>query len=179
VMIGGAAVVLALGGVAIAVQTGALPHPFRSASTASAPRPSTATHAVPRAPESPPGAVGAPPPTHTAAGVHSAPTSSTRPSSSSAHTTGAPAVPGLKGLCESYVKAARQGRKLDVPSQARLEQAAGGASEVDAYCARLTGATVVHGGSSAASSQASSSPAAKATALRSSGHGQARTRPLS
>jgi uncharacterized membrane protein YgcG len=156
VMIGGAVAALTLGGVAIAAQSGALPHPFHSrgdggapseppAMTSSAPRTS-----VPRTSVGTPAAPGTHGPTPTATGtVRPTRVPSSGPASPPAYATGAPDTAGMKGLCTSYANAERQGRKLDTPAQARLARAAGGASEVDAYCARLTGTAVVHGKPSA------------------------------
>lgn len=145
VVIGGVAAVFALGGVAIAAQTGTLPHPFHSGPLGPKPAPATATATATRtgtAVTGPPGARNSRP---TAADTTkpSAPLPPT-PVSHPGHTTGAPEVPGAKGLCESYLKAAQGGARLDSPSMARLEEAAGSAGEVDAYCVGLTGHPAAH-----------------------------------
>ncbi|MEU6854989.1 hypothetical protein ABZ901_34300, partial [Actinacidiphila alni] len=144
VLIGGAAAVFALGGVAIAAQRGALPHPFGSGGGA----PASATATAPRTPSGVPGTrdTSPPGPGTTTDAAHTAPPPSVLPPPTPpAHTTGPPAVPGLKGLCQSYANAAAHRHALDAPSQARLEKAAGGPEKVAAYCARLTGTPAAHG----------------------------------
>ncbi|MEU6853229.1 hypothetical protein ABZ901_25280 [Actinacidiphila alni] len=142
VLIGGAAAVFALGGAAIAAQSGALPHPFGSggatpATSSAAPVPHTSGSAADTPATSRPAPVTTRPRTVDGQTPGSAPPS--------AHPAGSPAVPGLKGLCEAYAEAARQGREPDPSSLARLAQAAGGTNGIDAYCAELTGTTVVPG----------------------------------
>ncbi|SHN37653.1 hypothetical protein [Actinacidiphila paucisporea] len=128
-MIGGAAALFALGGVAIAAQTGALPRPFHSGTSAPVTGKATTAPATPSNRQSIPKATGA-----TRRPAPFSPPPVTHPQ----HTTGAPEVPGLKGLCESHLKAAQRGRSLDSPSLSRLEEAAGSAAGVDAYCSALT-----------------------------------------
>lgn len=141
VVTGAVAAVFALGGVAVAAQTGALPHPFRSGTVGPEPAPASATR-TDTAVAGTPGARGS----HPAAAATTKPPApvspqpvSPPPVSHPGYTAAAPGVPGVKGLCESYLKAAQGGRRLDSPSMSRLEEAAGGAGGVDAYCAGLTG----------------------------------------
>lgn len=186
VVIGGAAAAFALGGVAIAAQVGALPHPFGAGSATSAPGSPAGTSTMSPGSAGAPGPQGTPGPAATTTGAgRQTPTAS-------GHTTSAAGVPGLKGLCESYVKSVVQARKLDSSSQERLEQAAGGAGKVDAYCARLTGTSAGHGksptnkpsaakpratGAPASPSSAAGAPTAEAPDPRPSGHGRAAGRP--
>lgn len=151
-VIGGVAAVLALGGVAIAAQNGALVDPFGWGGPA-VPGPGTnpSTHGTHSPTPSSPSAAGA-------AGTSAPPSQQFSPHP--APTTGAPVTAAVKGLCESYVKATQQGRTLNSLAQERLEQAAGGSDEVAAYCARLIGTTVSHGKSSATSSATHPTPAA-------------------
>lgn len=132
---GGLAAVLLLGGVALAEQTGALPHPFRSGSSTPdrtrSPHPAAPSHGAPGTPRA--GRTTAP----AAPAVPSAPA---KPAPrASVHGPGTPAPASLKGLCASYASASRHGEHLDSTAQRRLETAAGGPAEVASYCARLTG----------------------------------------
>jgi hypothetical protein len=133
---GGVAAVVALSGVAIAAQAGALPHPFRSGNSPH-PRPPASTtttgHAspAPHRPGQDPAGGGhgrsAPPsPAHTPPTAH-------LPGSASGKD------PGVKGLCEAHDQAVAQGRQMESSGAARLAAAAGGTAKVDAYCAALLG----------------------------------------
>lgn len=135
-LLGGAVAVFTVSGVAIAAQGGDLPHPFHSRSTSHEP---SASASSPWAGS-----------TSTITGPPSAP-SSTSGSATPRTRTGVPHPPatvspspgtsgeeGTKGLCEAYAKAQREGKAPDKTSQARLAQAAGGVTGIDAYCAVLT-----------------------------------------
>jgi hypothetical protein len=163
---GGVAAVLLLGGVAIAEQTGALPHPFRSGNGTPAqtrsPHPSASSHGAPGTPGA--GRTTAPPDPATP----SAPaTPAPRPS---VHGPGTPAPTSLAGLCASYTHASRRGGQLDSTARRRLEAAAGGPAEIAAYCARLTGIPASGRGGTAASPPAApavpAAPAATAPRVR-------------
>ncbi len=135
VLAGGLAAVLAVAGAAIAAQQGVLPRPFAPGHRTSAPpasgpavRPSPSASTASARERTPTGGVPGP-------GTTSTPPPSARSSSHPAGHGGAPAVPGLKGLCVAYVEASRHGKPLDAPSLARLATAAGGKDKVDGYCA--------------------------------------------
>ncbi|MDX3074950.1 hypothetical protein ACIP98_35580 [Streptomyces sp. NPDC088354] len=141
-VIGGAAAVFVLGGVAIAAQTGTLPGPLH-------PGPGTPTR-VPSATSSGAGTATAHPRATSGPDPATAlPRTSRRTSPATTHPGAAPGTPpaaALKGLCESYAKAADHGKSQESSSKARLEWAAGGKGEVAAYCARLTGTAAGNGG---------------------------------
>ncbi|MEU1617561.1 hypothetical protein ABZ479_09690 [Streptomyces sp. NPDC005722] len=142
--VGGLVAVFALGGVAVAAQSGSLPGPFHSGTAgprpvSPAPSPSNPTGsgggtrtASPRGPQG--GGAGATPTTPDAAshGPHA-----------SVPPLAAPTDAGLKGLCQAYVKAAEHHKSVNASTLARLERAAGSAAAVPAHCARLTGAPEV------------------------------------
>lgn len=134
-LVGGIAAVSVLSGVAIAAQTGTLPHPFHSGGGAP-----VESHSAPPATPSPSTSRGAGAgrptisPNSTASNAPAAP--STHPSAPGAST---PAPPSLKGLCTSYERASQRGEHLNSTAQLRLESAAGGPAEVASYCAHLIG----------------------------------------
>jgi hypothetical protein len=156
---GAAAAVFALGGVVIAAQTGAFPSPFDPGPATPGPVPSVSTavtaggtrsHGTPRptpttststSPTARPPA-GSPEP-HKGTGHTPAPPEQSASHSASANGRGTSG--DLKGLCEAYAKSSQQGKALDAPAQERLDQAAGGRDQVDAYCTHLTGTPVSHG----------------------------------
>ncbi|MFD3452725.1 hypothetical protein ACFWVC_11110 [Streptomyces sp. NPDC058691] len=142
-VIGGAAAVFVLGGVAIAAQTGTLlPGPLPSGPGTPTRVPSATASGVGTATAHPHATSGSAPAT-------ASPRTSRRTSPAPTHPGGAPVTPpaaALKGLCESYVKAAAHGKSLESSSKARLERVAGGKGEVAAYCARLTGTVAGHDG---------------------------------
>ncbi|MGY3678455.1 hypothetical protein [Streptomyces sp. TE33382] len=131
--IGGFAVAVTLGGAALAAGSGALPMPFgdggpggrapaRPAHSASAP--ASADPQFPR-PSTPPPRTG---------GTGPEPTGST----DSGRRAGGPArTPGDTALCQVYVRSRDNGRAGDPTALERLEQAAGGASQVAGYCEAL------------------------------------------
>ncbi len=164
VLAGGIAAVFVLGGVAIAAQTGNLPLPFHPGAATSGPVPSTATvpgnhGAVAPHPSGTPSSSAATGSSHT-------PVPPAQPSLPAAVTSPAPAGQDVKGLCEKYVQATDRGQSLESRSGARLEQAAGGKSEVDAYCARLLGRAAAHGKSPASPTPPSSRPTGPPTPRR-------------
>ncbi|MEV6008601.1 hypothetical protein AB0M29_17520 [Streptomyces sp. NPDC051976] len=135
-LLGGAVAVFTVSGVAIAAQGGDLPHPFHTRSASHEPSASASSpwagssSAVTGPPSAPSSASGSATP-RTGAGVP-LPPATVSPSP------GAPGEEGTKGLCEAYAKAQRNGKKPDKTSQARLAEAAGGVTGIDAYCAALT-----------------------------------------
>lgn len=145
-LMGGMAAVFVLGGVAIAAQTGNLP--FHSGGATAGPVPSTTTATASSGPGAvtrhPSGTLGPAQATGSAHPTRPASQPSSQPATTSA-TNADPAAKEVKGLCAKYVDAADHGQSLDSHSQARLEQVAGGKSEVDAYCARLLGTPAGHG----------------------------------
>ncbi|MFE2539349.1 hypothetical protein [Actinacidiphila glaucinigra] len=139
--LGGLVAVFALGGVAVAAQSGSLPGPFHSGTAGPrpvSPSPSSAPAnpgggtrtASPRAPQGTTATPTAPP--VTSGGPHA-----------SVPPLAAPTDAGSKGLCQTYVKAAEHHKGVNAATLARLERAAGGAAAVPAYCARLIGAPEV------------------------------------
>ncbi len=155
-LVGGLAAASVLGGVAIAAQTGTLPHPFRSGEATPVQSPAPAPPAPAAGTPSAPG-TGRPTTSPDRATAPAAPTGpSAHPSAPGAST---PAPPSLKGLCASYARASERGEHLDSAAQRRLETAAGSPAEVAPYCARLTGGQPSgHGG--AGSARPSADPAA-------------------
>ncbi|MFD8074268.1 hypothetical protein ACFV3E_16670 [Streptomyces sp. NPDC059718] len=140
--LGGLAAAFALGGVAVAAQTGSLPGPFHPGTAG--PRP------VSPAPSSAPAGPGGGTRTASPRGTTAAPTAPlttppvpSRGPHASVPPLAAPTDAGLKGLCQTYVKAAEHHKSVNAPTLARLERAAGDAAAVPAYCARLTGAPEV------------------------------------
>lgn len=134
-LVGGALAVSALGGVAIAAQGGALPHPFHS---------SDGTTHGPSAPASAAGGTGSSPALPRTPGAASGsaspralPGTAPRTPGSVSPAPGAPAGAGARGLCEAYAKAEREGTAPAGAVRARLAEAAGSASAIDAYCAAL------------------------------------------
>ncbi|WP_431947603.1 hypothetical protein [Actinacidiphila sp. bgisy167] len=150
--VGELAAVLALGGVAVAAQSGTLRNPFHSATTG--PRPATSGSAGPAAPVAPAGTASAG--TASAAATPSAPvpTPPKRPTARGSSPGAPPAVPhtratppGLagaepQGLCRAYARAAGRGEAMDAAGRAALEQAAGGEEAVGPYCEGVPGAGV-------------------------------------
>ncbi|HEY5834580.1 hypothetical protein [Streptomyces sp.] len=142
--LGAVVAVFALGGAALAAQTGTLPHPFQRThpATVSSPQASLTLTPTATAPETPgvtgPGATAGPgrfpSPTPAPPGFTLVP----QPPALS------PAPPGILPLCVAYTEAAGTGQSLDDVSLARLERAAGGTTEVAAYCARVTAITSAH-----------------------------------
>lgn len=143
VVAGGLAAVFALGGVAVAAQTGTIPNPFHSTTTR--PRPVTSGPAGSAAPVpsvSPTSAAATP-----TASVSVPPVASTARKTSGAPPVshGSPATPpGLteaepRGLCQAYVKAAGRGEAMDAAARAMLERTAGGKDAVGPYCDGLLG----------------------------------------
>ncbi|MGW3242160.1 hypothetical protein [Streptomyces sp. NPDC001070] len=140
-VLGGLAAVFALGGVAVAAQSGTLPGPFHSGTDG--PRP-----VAPAASSSAPAGPGAGRPTAPPRGPQDPGGATPTPDAPrDAHGSVPPLVPsadtGLKGLCQAYVRATEHDRTVNASALTRLEQAAGGSAAVPAYCARLTGAPVV------------------------------------
>ncbi|WUD74820.1 hypothetical protein OG937_25550 [Streptomyces sp. NBC_00510] len=140
--LGGLAAAFALGGVAVAAQTGSLPGPFHPVTAG--PRP------VSPAPSSAPAGLGGGTRTASPRGTTAAPTAPlttppvpSRGPHASVPPLAAPTDAGLKGLCQTYVKAAEHHKSVNASTLARLERAAGDAAAVPAYCARLTGAPEV------------------------------------
>jgi hypothetical protein len=163
-LVGGLAAAAVLGGVAIAAQTGALPHPFHSGSGA----PGRGHSSAPPAPSSgTPGPAGTGRPTASpdAAATTAPAAPSAHPSAPGAST---PAEQSLKGLCLSYVWASRHGERLDSAAQHRLEAAAGGSAEVAPYCARLTGGRTPDRGRATPPSADPTTPAPQTPAPRAS-----------
>lgn len=142
VALGGLVAAFALGGVAVAAQTGSLPGPFHPGTAGSRP--------VSPAPSSAPAGPGGGTRTGSPGGTTAAPTAPlttppvpTRGPHASVPPLAAPTDAGLKGLCQTYVKAAEHHKGVNASTLARLERAAGDAAAVPAYCARLTGAPEV------------------------------------
>jgi hypothetical protein len=125
----GAVAVFALGGVAIAAQTGTLPGPFQDRPGAtSSPRVSPGGSAPDTTGGSP--AAGRPP-----GGTRS-------PAGSAASPSAPPTAAEAEHLCDEYAKAEVRRKPLDPATRTRLEQAAGGMPAVAPFCARVTaGAT--------------------------------------
>ncbi|UWE10495.1 serine/threonine-protein kinase [Actinacidiphila bryophytorum] len=142
-LVGGALAVSALGGVAIAAQGGALPHPFRSSDGSthgpSAPAPTGGGRGTaPGLPRTPGATTGSASPAAVPGGDSATPgTVSPAP--------GVPTAAGARGLCEAYTKAEREGTTPEGSVSARLAEAAGSAAGVDAYCAALTGSSPAPG----------------------------------
>ncbi|MFI0895156.1 hypothetical protein [Streptomyces sp. NPDC020983] len=159
-LVGGLAAASVLGGVAIAAQTGTLPHPFRSGN--GTPVQSHAPDPVSPSP-GPPGASGSARPTASPdpAAPGTSAGSSAHPSAPGAS---APAVPSLRGLCASYTRASQHGEHLGATAQHRLETAAGGSAEVASYCARLTGGQTPDHGRAAPPAAGAAPPAPPASA---------------
>lgn len=146
--VGGLAAVFALGGVAVAAQSGTLPNPFHSATAE--PRPATSGSAGPAA------SPGTPSPDTASAATPPAPvpTPPTGPTAQGSSPGAPPAVPharatppGLagaepQGLCRVYARAAGRGEAMDAAGRAALEKAAGGKEAVGSYCEGLLGAGV-------------------------------------
>jgi len=138
VLVAGAVAAFALGGVAIAAQTGALPGPFGPH------RPGPSASVVPTTG----GASGAPGTTGSSGGGRTSPGASGTPSGASPRvgrpSTAGPGHPhdpaGTKGLCAVYVKAAAKGKAVGSAAEARLARAAGGTGRIGSYCAGLLGA---------------------------------------
>ncbi|MBM9508875.1 hypothetical protein [Actinacidiphila acididurans] len=136
-LVGGVAAAFTLSGVAIAAQTGALPHPFHSGGTPHrrpAP-PVTVSDTAPGA-NRPAGTAG--PAAGSPAGRN--PAAPTHPAHPTHPVTGSHADTDNHGLCESYTQAAKQGHQASVSIRLRLSQAAGGEAKVDSYCAAVIGA---------------------------------------
>jgi hypothetical protein len=117
-LLGGVAALFAVSGVAIAAQTGALPHPFGSGGT---PR-----HGSPHHPGRAPGTHGGPGTVPTA-----------MPTARSSAQAGGPPRTGVRQLCESHAWAAGHGRGMPPSAEARLARAAGGAARIGSYCASV------------------------------------------
>ncbi|MDX3094530.1 hypothetical protein PV417_08140 [Streptomyces sp. ME19-03-3] len=140
---GGLVAVFALGGVAVAAQSGTLPNPFHAPRTG--PRPVSSGSegsAAPLAPKRPA------PPAATATAPTSPPPSARVTGKSSGAPSAAPgprtAPPGFteaerKGLCQAYAKAAERGDAMDAAQQVVLERVAGGRKFVAPYCERALG----------------------------------------
>lgn len=135
-LVGGVAAVCLLSGVAIAAQTGALPHPFHAGGGTTVPR-NSASAVPPSSGTSTAAGTGRPAGPSNPATSGSSEGTSAHPSASGPSTL---PLPSLKGLCVSYVRLSPRGEHLDSTAQRRLEAAAGGPGEVASYCARLTGA---------------------------------------
>jgi hypothetical protein len=133
-LVGGFAAAFALGGVAIAAQTGNLPHPFRSGGGGGQqPSPYVST-----APVTPPqGARGLP--DHGAGPGTVSPPAAPPPDThaSGYHRPGGPDHADGKAheLCASYTAALRHGKEPSAPVRAKLAEAAGGSARIAAYCA--------------------------------------------
>ncbi len=137
VVIGGVVAAFALSGVALAAQTGALPHPFGHHPAPSTTRTGTGGSST-----------GASRPAPGTSGAPASPSASDTPSGASPGTSApGPSASeknhgsGTKGLCQAYENAAEMGKTLDSSAQERLARAAGGADQVASYCARLIGPT--------------------------------------
>ncbi|MFE0627025.1 hypothetical protein ACFW3D_08665 [Streptomyces sp. NPDC058864] len=140
--LGGLVAVFALGGVAVAAQSGSLPGPFHSGTAGSRPVSPAPSSSAPAgsgggtrsaSPRGPQGTTATP----------AAPAVTSRGPHASVPPFAAPTDAGLKGLCQTYVKAAEHHKSVNASTLARLERAAAGAAAVPAYCARLTGAPEV------------------------------------
>ncbi|MFD4259290.1 hypothetical protein ACFWR9_17110 [Streptomyces sp. NPDC058534] len=132
VLLAAAVAALALGGVAVAAGTGVIPSPFERGGGARQDAPTTQQPSDPPSRTvAPEGRLPAPPYPDPSVGRsrHPGPGPDAEHADTRAH-------------CKVYLRAVeRQGTAPRGRSMARLEEKAGGAAEVPAYCARLTGDT--------------------------------------
>lgn len=140
-LVGGVAAAFTLSGVAIAAQTGALPHPFHSGGAPHR-RPAPPVSVTGTAPGTSPGANRPAGTAGPAAGSPAGrnPAAPTHPAYPAHPVTGSHSDPDNRRLCESYTQAARQGHQASVSIRLRLSLAAGGDAKVDSYCAAVIGA---------------------------------------
>jgi hypothetical protein len=131
---GGAAAAFALGGVAVAAGTGALPGPFRARTVHAGALPAGTLPASDRT-------TAPPAPGPTASFVPTAdPLAAAVPPPPSDRTARA-----LRAMCRTYEEAVRQGRDPDKKVVAQLRRAAGRKDRVPAYCLTLLAAPPVGG----------------------------------
>lgn len=159
---GGLVAVFAVGGVAFAAGTGALPTPFRGGVHARAlpatgggdPGKAASGSGVPRGPSTDargratPGSGGA----GSSPGATGVPTATATPDPSVSQPPATPSEPSanrqqqvLRALCRSYVEAVRQGRDMDEKPLSRLQRRAGGQQRVAAFCRRVLAAAPAGG----------------------------------
>ncbi|MGP3948229.1 hypothetical protein [Streptomyces sp. 7N604] len=127
VLTGALVAAVALGGVAVAAGTGAIPDPFGTADSGSRPTPARSAPADPSGETGPGGTAQAPTPGGN--GVDGPTAGDPAPGTSKKQ--------AAVGMCRAYRAAAESGDALNSEAFGRLADAAGGERAVDGYCARL------------------------------------------